>query len=155
MMQRAEQAGFHVPDARRFAAAERAESERDLARFLVDLRLGPGLGAIERVGDDPENLRGAQLRVPRGHAIVEADDVPAGGEENADDGDKSGVRNHGRPRLFWRLSARSGDSRKPWRERLVLNTSGVDHIRHGVIKPRQHDQLHQLVRCKVRGQLFP
>src|SRR5712692_7106359 len=89
--QRAEQAGFHVPYARRLAAAERAECERHLARFLVDLRPGPRLGAIQRVGDDPENLRGAQLGVPGGHAIVEADDVPAGGEEKADDGDESGV----------------------------------------------------------------
>src|SRR5712691_3406232 len=89
--QRGEEAGFHVPDARRFAAAQRAESERDLARFLVDLRPGSRLGAIQRVGDDSENLRGAQLRVPGRHAIVEADDVPARGEEKADNGDKSGV----------------------------------------------------------------
>src|SRR6266496_58568 len=100
MAQRAEQAGFRVPYARRFAAAQRAESERDLACFFVDLRPSSRLGAIQRVGDDPENLRGAQLRVPGGHAIVEADDVPAGGEEKADDGDKSGVRNHEPPRLF-------------------------------------------------------
>src|SRR5712692_1303911 len=89
--QRAEQAGFHVPDARRFAAAERAESERDFARFLVDLRPSPRLGAIQRVGDDPENLRGAHLRIFGRHAIVEADKVPAGCYEKADDGDKSGV----------------------------------------------------------------
>src|SRR6266705_2484472 len=39
--QRAEQAGFRVPYAQRLAAAQRAESERDLARFFVDLRPGP------------------------------------------------------------------------------------------------------------------
>src|SRR6266545_4162632 len=91
MAQRTEQAGFRVPDARRFAAAQRPESERDLACFFVDLSPGPRLGAIQRVGDDPENLRGAQLRVPGGHAIVEAEDVLAGGEEEADEGDESGV----------------------------------------------------------------
>src|SRR6266498_2712179 len=53
-----------------------------------------------RGGDDPENLRRAQLRIFGRHAIVEADDVFAGGEEKADDGDKSGVRNHEPPRLF-------------------------------------------------------
>ena len=48
-----------------------------------------------------------------------------------------------------------GDTRKPWRERLVLNTSSVNHVRHRVIQPRQHDQFHQLLRLKVRGHLFP
>src|SRR5713101_7412426 len=91
MAQRAEQAGFGVPHARRFAAAEHAEGERDLARFFVDLRPSPRLGAIQRVGDDPENLRGAHLRIFGRHAIVEADKVPAGCYEKADDGDKSGV----------------------------------------------------------------
>src|SRR6266568_4405297 len=52
-------------------------------------------------------------------------------------------------------TARLGDIRKLRREHLALNTGSVDHIRHRVIKPRQHDQFHQLVRCKVRRHPLP
>src|SRR5438552_312555 len=79
--QRAEQAGFRAADARWLSAAERSESKGDLARFLVDLRPGPRLGAIQDLGDDPEHLSGGHFRILRRHAIVEADDVLAGREE--------------------------------------------------------------------------
>src|SRR5438445_4119678 len=89
--QRAEHAGLHVADARGFSAAEGAEGKGDLARFLVDLRPGPRLGAIQRVGDDPEHLPGGHLRILGRHAIVETDDVLACRKEKADCGDEPGV----------------------------------------------------------------
>src|SRR5260221_7035626 len=92
--QGAEHAGFSVADAWGFSGAERAEGKGDLARFLVDLRPSPRFGAIQRVGDDLERLRGAHFRVFGHNPVVEADDVArvAGGDQKADDGDeKSGV----------------------------------------------------------------
>src|SRR5258708_27838123 len=91
---RATQAGFRAGDARWLSAAEGSESKGDLARFLVDLRPGLRLGAIQGLGDDPEHLSGGHFRIFRRHAIVEADDVLAGREEQADCCDEPRVRNH-------------------------------------------------------------
>src|SRR5205809_7986010 len=71
--QRAEQAGFRGVDARWLSAAEGSESKGHLARFLVDLRPGLRLGAIQGPGDAPEHLSGGHLRILRSHAIVETD----------------------------------------------------------------------------------
>jgi len=85
--QRPEQPVFGIPDARWFSAADGAQGKRDVARFFVDLRPSPRIGPVERIRDGPQHLRGADLRIPGNHAVLEAGRRSAGGHEKGGGGD--------------------------------------------------------------------